>query len=83
MHATPFAPEVDDAYVVKQLAELPQELREQLTRAALEANRQKSAQVVGLIREQDVELASALEKWLARFRFDKIVSLLEKQERQE
>jgi CheY-like chemotaxis protein len=76
-------PEVDDASLERRLADLPREMLTDLSRTALEANRQKTAEVVNRIREHDAALASALESWLARFRFDKIVSLLERQERSE
>lgn len=75
--------EMDDASLHGRLAALPQEMMIDLSRAALEANRQKTADVVKRIREHDDELAKTLEGWLARFRFDKIVSLLESQERSE
>jgi PAS domain S-box-containing protein len=77
------APEIDDASISQRLVALPADLWTELSRAALETNRQKTAEVVSRIRVQDQELAAILESWLSRFRFDKIVSLLERQERSE
>jgi hypothetical protein len=54
-------------------------LLQELSRAALEANRSRAAKAVERIRELDEELAMTLKSWLDRFRFDKIVGLTEKE----
>jgi response regulator RpfG family c-di-GMP phosphodiesterase len=71
--------DVEEAEIVKRLAGLPQALLGELSRAALEANRSRAAKAVDKIRELDEELAVTLKSWLDRFRFDKIVTLTEKE----
>jgi hypothetical protein len=71
----------DENFVSKSFGKLPEDLLEQLSRAAVEGNLSRMAEVVEKINGQDEIFAAVLRRWLKRFHFEKIVRFVEKQER--
>jgi PAS domain S-box-containing protein len=75
--------EIDEDLAFNSLAELPEELLDQLSRAAVEGNMSRMSEAVERIRERDEAFAAVLRSWLERFRFEKIVRFVEKRGRLE
>ncbi|GEM_PF-494871 len=72
--------EIEEAVTLERIRALPPELPAQLRRAAEEANRSKTSDVLERVREQDEILAASLTGLLQRFRFDRIIELIQKLE---
>jgi PAS domain S-box-containing protein len=73
--------EMDEKLIFKGHDELPEELLDQLSRAAIEGNMARMADAVDKIRELDEALANVLGSWLERFHVEKILRFVERQGR--
>ena len=71
--------EMDEELILSGPVEVPRELLDQLSRAAIEGNMSRMAAAVDSIREQNAALARVIACWLDRFQIEKIVRFVEQQ----